>query len=277
MKNLDTLRNGTRIGRAHSVGMNLPTHLSNNDHSNKIIALSSQNQALNALDLFLVIINRLLSKSLRLFLSLMILALATSTVLAQGQFDTNGQIIEEVVEGKYRVLKIVNDDEEIIFRNDRIEIVGDIGSVNETQSFIFFDNCSANPPVGLEMISEQIVQIQNKAMAQTLGTSQMIRRVYKGVLYTGLYPDTELNVSFDDSKAHFKFSSPNPSGIEKVSLKTWDKGALLKKNNTLVFTNQPTISITDASGNLSFDKGAIQMKGNSKSIPTELTFDINLK
>jgi len=230
------------------------------------------------------------TKAISLFTLLLAVFLVSSSFTANfsvneasnpSHLDSNesaaSYFIQEEIPGKFKMLKAVIDGDEIILREDRIELLFNVAGVQE-HSFLLFDDANKNAEiVGINALSETTKPIPNKAMASVLKATSMKVTKYEKVRYTNLYDGVDLELSITKGGIHaelvtlnkksassnFKMSVLATSEVSQNKSETTIKNAkssssmkVLSKNKNLIFNNLNKLQFsesTNAPENLNFD------------------------
>lgn len=194
-------------------------------------------------------------------------------------FTSNPYFVMEEIPGKFRMVKAVFSDHELILRPDMLEYLDT--DVRNELTHLVFEKCNKNiRPDGVNMISNEKVPIKNKAMAEVLEATTMEVTRYERVIYRNIYDNLDLEISF------------NAEGGIHADLKEKVKGAASKFNMKPRYTpaeyngSQESISLPKSKKSLKIksnnDKiNFAQGKGfklkNPEQHSDDLSFDITIK
>lgn len=207
-------------------------------------------------------------------LVLVITLISVFTICAQtGTLNSQTELLNEFVEGKFNHLKAQNGNVEVIFRNDRLEIFESKDN-EEKQSFLFFDNANKVEPTPVGMLTQTVRPIPNSGMAAVLGTKDMNVDTYEKVIYKDLYKGADLVITVLDKQINFVLENKSNQTSIPFGLSTWGSDEMTLLNDIITFVNHNNVEISSTEKELEVDGRAMNFS-NNKSASSDISFTLN--
>jgi hypothetical protein len=192
-----------------------------------------------------------------------------------GTSDSQTEILNEFVDGKFNHLKARYGNVEVIFRNDRLEIFESSTTGNEEkQSFLFFDNANKIQPTPVGLIEHTVKPIPNSNMAAVLGVKDMNVDFYEKIIYKDLYKGADLVITVSDKQISFVLENKTNQTSIPFGLKTWGDNEMVQLNDIITLANHNNVQISSVDKQLAIDGRDLNFSVN-KSKSTDISFTLN--
>ena len=200
-------------------------------------------------------------------------SLAITTVMDNPYF-----VLEEIP-GKFRMIKAVFSDYELILRPNMLEYL----TTDSEGEFIHleFEECNQNiQPDGVNLISSKKMPIKNKAMAEVLKATTMDVSIYEKVVYKNIYNHLDLELSFNhEGGIHAELIENKKGAASKFNLNPRVASSECNTSqNTISFAkSNKSLKIKSDNNQIDFvEKKGFKMKSLQQD-SQKLSFDINIK
>lgn len=162
----------------------------------------------------------------------------------------------EEIPGKYKIMKAVFDDHEIILRPDRIEVL--TTSAIEEMAYLVFQESNENVfPEGKGLISKEVVPIKNAAMARVLGARSMEVTKFKEVVYNNIYSGVNMIVHVGNDGLQVELDAPRKSDVSAFNMRMQSIGQEVNPR-------QNKISLAKSKKSLNIKSDNSMLKSTSK-------------
>ncbi len=182
--------------------------------------------------------------------------------------DYSKFFIHEVVDGKYGLIKNVQNGVEVILRPDRIEIFKSANphtGAHEVSTYLLFSDVNTVEPIGQDLVESSKVRVLDRyddATVQYLKSEYLKVNKYDSVIYPNLYDGVDMEVSLNKKgEVIFSLIPKNGSVDIPFGLKVWDSNATAATNG--VISNG--VKVTSDSSDLSIKNEKISFKSNTRS------------
>jgi len=195
----------------------------------------------------------------------------SSTISSRGYFQL------EEVPGKYKVMKAVFDEHEIILRPDRIEILT-MDAVEESAYFVFEKSNLSTFPEGKNLISTDKVTIKNAAMSRVLGAKSMNVSKFKEVVYNNVYSGVNMIVRIENDALQVELDAPRKTDASAFKMKmfTVSENANVSQDRISLAKSKKSINIKSDNSMLKSTSKGFKFDNPSAS-SDKLMFEISIK
>ena len=184
---------------------------------------------------------------------------------------------EEIIEGKYHLVKYQLDEVEFIFREDRIEINGPESNNLDWGTFVFFEGSQKTKAFPQKLVGKKDVLIENRSFAKVMQSDYMTVRKYKEVIYSNYYPSVDLLVTTVSNGLKFELIS-SAKIKQDLILRTYSENELISTKDVIAFKEYPQLEILSSSTNkLKLDDGMVKFSNENKSQINNTSLIITLK
>lgn len=230
------------------------------------------------------------AKTLSLFaLLLCVSMIGTSFISIDSKSNNNvsiaphaaqGYFVQEEIPGKFKMIKAVFGKEEIILREDRIQLLMKKSKFEES-SYFLFDGSNKNVQIiGMNPIETTVQPIANKAMADVLKATSMTVTKFEKVKYSNLYNDMDLIFSISGNGVNAEIiAKENVNVASKFKMSVFANSNVVNRSGDIAFQHPESASnVTVKSGKkkLNFNSNKIQFSESDEEAPGNLNFDIIL-
>jgi|GEM_PF-4013083 len=195
--------------------------------------------------------------------------------LEESQMDASNYFIHEVVDGKYGLIKNVQQGLEIILRSDRIELLRKADparGIYEVSTYLLFGGSNNVDPKGKEFIESKKIGVKDKYSEESVRflKSDFIQvHKYRSVVYSDFYDNVDLQVSIDSqNNINFNLLAKDDQTSIPFDLKVWDSNVTSVSDG--IMSNG--VKITSKTSKMSLNEGKIIFEsGNQKRESLSLT------
>jgi len=183
--------------------------------------------------------------------------------------DYSKFFVQEVIHGKYDLIKNVQNDTEIILRPDRIEILKKANSVtgaHEVTTYLLFSDVNKVRPQGQNLVGSsdvKIADLYSESTAQYLKSEFIEVNKYTSVIYPDFYNGVNLEVSLDKTgEMTFSLNPKGGSMAIPLNLNVLDSKV---KSSTNGFVSNG-VKVSSNSADLSIEKGKVDFKKRDRNL-----------
>lgn len=182
--------------------------------------------------------------------------------------DYSKFFVHEAVQGRYELIKNVQNGIEIILRPDRIEILKKADpnkGIEEVSTFLLFKDVNSVLPKGQDLVESKTLNVRDvydEATVEFLQSDVIDVNIYKSIVYTNIYNGVDLEVVLNDAgDMIFNLNNTIDDSTFPFDIKVWDAKA--KSTTNGIITNG--VKITSNSDNMSFQNGQVGFEKRNSS------------
>ena len=194
--------------------------------------------------------------------------------------DYSEYFIHEIVEGRYELIKNVQGGKEIIFRDDKIEILTKANpatGLKEVSTYLLFDGVDAVKAKGKNLIkstTEKVRDLYGLDAVDYLKSESIDIHKYQSVVYSDIYRGTDLEITTDrfGDMVFTLVSSKGGVSDKTLDLIIWDSNAQHITNG--IMTNG--VHLTSQSNDLNVKDGKVVFDNKARNNKNQ-SFTLSVK
>ena len=202
---------------------------------------------------------------------------ADTKSIEETQIDASNYFIHEVIDGKYGLIKNVQQGLEIILRSDRIELLQKADpakGIYEVSTYLLFGGSNNVDPKGKEFIDSKKIGVKDNYSEESvrfLKADFIQVHKYKSVVYSDFYDNVDLQVSIDNQgNINFNLLAKDNQTTIPFDIKVWD--SKVKSVSDGIMTNG--VKITSKKSKISLKEGKIIFESGNQERES-LSFTLN--